>query len=647
MPEYFNPHNYEVCLIGPGGETVKIRGKHRKNLPAYFERYISKGYIKKAEAIPVNDPREAVTPKRQTSRKQSKPVAPTPEPQPIAPKIPRRLPPLANQSVRPKKTSRHAVARPEPQKKTPPKKIVGRQVNENAKELLSSNLKTNCYPISNGIGVGILSYNRGGSLRRLVGSIRRYTDLRRTTIFVSDDGSADPDTRAYLVELSASPDFVVINNQHRLGVAGNTNRLMACLARFPHALLLNDDVEVTASGWDNFYSNAFGQGGFHHFCYREPGVYGAQVGQMMDIGLHRVNRVDERPHGAVMAYTNKLFRQIGFFDQGFGVYGMEHVDWSTRAGASGLQPAGFFDLHGSQHYFKIHPEPSAVADRQAHLAKGREYLATVDARRGYINSTAQAAVPTVSCVIPCRDAERSGAIPTVINGVRAQRFPAIEIILVEHDTQQRVPDSALVARRLLVQSNGRPFNKAKAFNAGVAAATHQHLILHDADMIVRGDYVSSASRLLQDYDGCHLGKTVIYLTPDATHVVNQSGVLDADASFERAVGYFEGGSLACRRSTYWKIGGFNEDFWGYGVEDCDFFERLSKNCRWTDNRTYDFVHMWHGRTSGWQDQHVHNKVLGAQIASNPMPNRIAQLHSMLVAAGYGHQLSQALNGQMS
>lgn len=640
MPEFFNHNTYEVCLIGPGGETVKIKAKHRKTLPPYFERYIGKGYISKVTAVPVSEAREGDI-KRPAARRTAKPPPAESQKQPRRQLAPVQIPP-------PKKAARHNLSRPEaPKAKKPPaKKIVGRQVNENAKELLVSNLKTSSYPISNGVGVGVLSFNRGHSLKRLIDSIRRHTDLRRTTVFVSDDGSDDRDTRAYLIELSASADVVVLNNPRRLGVAGNTNRLLTCLSRFPCGLLLNDDVEVVGPGWDAFYQNAFNLGGFHHFCYREPGVYGAQVGQVMDIGRHRVHRVDDRPHGAVMAFTNKLFRQIGYFDEGFGLYGMEHVDWSTRASLAGLQPAGFYDLHGSSKYFKIHAEHSAVADRTAHLARGREYLAKVDPKRGYVNCSAQTAVPTVSCVIPCRDAERSGAIPTVINGIRAQKFPSIEIILVEHDTQQRVSDSALVSRHLLVQSNGRPFNKAKAFNAGVAVASHPSLVLHDADLVVRGDYISSAHRLLQDYEGCHLGKTVIYLTPDATHVVNQSGVVDGDASFERTVGYFEGGSLACRRSTYWKVGGFNEDFWGYGVEDCEFFERLSQNCRWTDNRTFDFVHMWHGRTSGWQDQHVHNKGLGARIAANPMPNRVAQMHAMLVAAGYGTQLSQALQGMI-
>lgn len=73
--------------------------------------------------------------------------------------------------------------------------IVGRasQTNRrNATEFSQSRIKENSISISNDIGVGILSYNRLKSLIPLIESIRKYTDLNKTTIFVSDE-SSDPE----------------------------------------------------------------------------------------------------------------------------------------------------------------------------------------------------------------------------------------------------------------------------------------------------------------------------------------------------------------------------------------------------------------------------------------------------------------------
>lgn len=647
MPEFVNHNSFQVIMIGPDGSVVKLPSKKRCVLPEFFQRYVDKGYLTRIR-VDIQQPQQRPEPKRTHRINQSQKVQKLQAPVPLEQRQPKQF--IQSKQDIKQESKNHKMTRiknlnkkEKSEKVIDKRKIVGRQVNENAKELLGNNLKSFSYPISNGIGIGILSYNRASSLKRLIDSIKKFTDLRRTTVFISDDASTDESTKEYLSELAAEPEFVVIRNEKRLGIAGNTNRLMRCLARFESGILLNDDVEIMTSGWENFYANAFALGGMHHFCYRQPGVYGANAGTPMEIGPHRVTRVDAKPHGAVLAYTNTLFNKIGYFDESFGIYGMEHVDWSIRAGACDIQQSGYYDLQGSDKYYTIHPEPSSVEDRNIHLNNARQKLNDLRPDRGYVAASQSTIVPAMSCVIPCRDAVRSNAIPTIINGLRAQRFPVIELILVEHDTQSRV-NKINPIKQILVQSSGRPFNKSKAFNAGVAAATHDLLMLHDADLVLRGDYASAIYQNLQSSEACHLGKTVIYLSQEATHVVNHTGVIDQDASFERVVGYFEGGSLACHKSVYWKIGGFHEDFWGYGVEDCEFYDRLSKNSKWAESRIFDFVHMWHGRTDGWQAQHDNNKALGARISSRPMPERIAQLHAQLIASGYGREIQEVLRG---
>jgi predicted glycosyltransferase involved in capsule biosynthesis len=104
------------------------------------------------------------------------------------------------------------------------------------------------------------------------------------------------------------------------------------------------------------------------------------------------------------------------------------------------------------------------------------------------------------------------------------------------------------------------------------------------------------------------------------------------------VDYFEGGSIACHRKTYWKIGGFVEEFVGYGVEDCDFYFRLSKAAVWKENRHIDLLHLYHDRVDKWTSFHNRNKELGTKLNSLSLNDRIARQRQLLIQSGRGRCL---------
>ncbi len=569
MREYYNPNSYTVHLAGPDGRIVQIRSGQRVSLPEHYERYCARGFIKRCRPgeEPVN---------RTVVRTQHKVI--------------NRAPPPPRQSaVRPSRTRTARLGQPKVRvQSTRQQAIVGRRLNADGMRLLEHNLREQYYPISNNIGVGILSYERPTSLRRLVDSVLRTADLDRTTVFVSDDASSNPELLAYLDELAGAKRVVIIRNQERLGVAGNANRLLRCLSRFRHLLLLNDDVEVLQPGWETFYVTAAERTGFRHFMRHQPGVYGAAAGKATDRSGVRLQLVNDRPHGAVLYATNDVLEYAGYFDEDYGAYGMEHIDWSMRVHEAGLQEAGFFDVAGSEEYFTIHADPSAVADRAALLKTARSrFEQRVPGRR--LEPSPKSAVPAITYVIPFRDIGRTAAIKAVVDGVRAQRYPVIEIMAVEQDDTSKADLAALLPiKHFLARDPTSPlFNKALAFNLGVSKATHEQIVLHDADMICASDYTARVAAVLGKHEGCHLGKTVIYTTEEAANSVCTTGSVRAAAECERVVGYYEGGSLACRRDVYWRVGGFNEEFKGYGCEDCDFYSRLAASCDWLEDRQFD------------------------------------------------------------
>jgi GT2 family glycosyltransferase len=495
-------------------------------------------------------------------------------------------------------------------------RIVGRTI-PNASKIYNQVVQDVFIAISNNIGVGIMSYNRLGPLQRLVDSIRKYTDLSRTTIFISDDGSTDPSLRQWL---STQDDMVVLNNHDNLGVAGNSNRLLNCLKRFKHKIILNDDVEILSNGWEKFYADVMAKTGLHHLCFRQDGLCGASRGEGRKSVINNVlvQTIGEKPHGAVMAFDDVAFDKVGYFDSQLGHYGMEHVDWSNRVGLSGIQPSGFHDASGSDKFFIIHKEQSAATNRGAHLKENRALYNQLqnDRSRILVQCAPQSNVQSISVIIPIRDVGRTGSANTVISCLKAQKFPDIEIIVVEQDSDRRFDFKPSNPIKYVFVGNSKPnqeFNKSKAFNKGVLISNHNKIIMHDADIIIQANYIRTIFGLLDAYESCHIGARVLYIDTTSTTKLAQTGKIGKDYTCERAVGYFEGGSIACRKDTFFKVGGFNEAFEGYGCEDCDFFTRLKDHSRFYSQRSIDMLHMWHSRVSGWDRRHKINKDLIASI----------------------------------
>jgi GT2 family glycosyltransferase len=627
VPQYINPNSYDLTLVGPTGARVPVRRGRKVRLPEYFDRYVKKGFLAKVDdSPPPKTSRVVRSPKKQIKSKKSKLNTTKQD-------IERKK--LLRTIRRNRKTTKRAA-----QKANFKKRPLGRPRYAGATDDYKDVISSNFYPVSDNIGVGILSYNRLKSLKRCVDSIRANTNLRRTTIFISDDNSSDQLVIRYLKQLEQNNEFVIIRNSQRLGIAGNTNRLLRCLERFKHKILLNDDVQVLHRGWETFYASAMEKTGMHHFCCRTPGVYSAKAGRPTTVKDVALNVVADKPHGAVMALDHTAFTKVGFFDENFGIYGMEHVDWSDRVVASKLQKPGYYDVTGSDKYFRIHADRSAVENRIAHLGKARSYKAKLSDGFRYVNASNDSAVPSISYIIPCRDIHRSKAIVTVINNVRAQRYPAIEIIIAEQDWVSRLKGNGSGPHKMILAkaAEGTQFNKSKAFNAGVDEATHDLLVLHDADMLVLADYTRAVHKHMRGHESCFLGGKVYYANKKTSDLLSKSGVVNSDIQCEKSVEYFEGGTIGVKKSAYWKIGGFNEDFWGYGCEDTDFYAGLSGGTKFNETRHQPLLHVWHPRTQGWGECHEKNKILEGELKELSIGERIKKQIRQLKKTKYARNL---------
>lgn len=571
MIEFMNPSGKIVVLTGPNKERVEFTKFQRKSLPDWYKRYSPK-YIKIVRYIKDNEspPKPPEKPKESNNKVMGKKTKTS-----MMAAAQDRLKQANERQQRKRHLSRSrniakAAARNQTRPKSKKRKIVGstNMRKDSANEHYQQIIKKLKYPISNDIGIGILSYNRLDCIRRLVKSIRKHTNLNKTTVFISDES----DDKAVRNFLRGIEDMVVLLNDRRLGVAGNTNRLMRCLSRFSYKIILNDDVEILNSGWENVYANAMKETEIHHFLYRQPGVYGAKPddGTTRSVRDIKVRTIHDKPQGAVMAYDSVAFEKAGFFDERFEIYGMEHVDWSNRVSLSKIQPNGYHDVVGSNHFFRVHPDKSAVQNRSRHLGANRKKFESLRNKkdRVYVKPSSKSEVPEVTYIIPFRGQDRANAIELVALNIKAQLYPGIEIIMVEQDDVKRLHKTPCFRsiKYLFAKSwkSNQPFTKALAFNLGVSKASNDKLILHDADMIVHGTYTDYMSKLLYQHNGVHIGKNVVYMSRAASEKICNNKVIMPGMRVERAVGYYEGGSLGCKRKTYINVGGFDERFVGYG-----------------------------------------------------------------------------------
>lgn len=611
MPEYINNNPFTVFLTGPDGTEIRLKSRQTKTLSEYYERFVVRGFISRVGAE--NDKPKQI--KKNTITQI-----------PIAKNTKINKPTLDLR--RPKEVHRKEV-------KT---KIISSSKNQVVGQVLRTDgdlifQNSGPYSISNNIGVGILSYNRLSCLSKLIDSIKKYTDLSSTTVFISDDCSTDPDLLNYLETVKVDR-IVVIKNKTRLGIAGNTNRLIQCLSRFKYGLMLNDDVTIKDFGWEYFYPRAMEKTGFSHFIHREPGIYGAERGQAQDNNGTILFKSDDKPQGAILAYKTAVIEQVGYFDESYGIYGMEHVDWSTKVYEQGIQPPGFYDVKGSDQYFGLAKATSSVENRVELLRSAKKLFE--ERSKAPVNHSELSKIAPISYIIPCRNYERTDSIETIILSVKAQKYPHIEIIVSEQDLSSRLSKKAAPYKHILASTSvSHLFNKALAFNMGVKEAKGEILVLHDADIIANDFYTSDVADIMKNQQrcACHLGKTVVYTNQSSAAMINNVGIVGGYPKIERVVGYFEGGSLACTKDYYWEIGGFNEDFWGYGVEDCEFYARL-KYKGFVENRHHVFLHLHHSRFPGWEEHHINNKKLGESIAKLPIEEKILRQRSQIKKLGY-------------
>jgi len=194
--------------------------------------------------------------------------------------------------------------------------------------------------------------------------------------------------------------------------------------------------------------------------------------------------------------------------------------------------------------------------------------------------------PRVSFIIGHRGMERLPHLLTTIRSIAGQRDVPVECIVVEQSERPEVHAHLPAWVRYVHTPAGPsdPYGRSWALNAGARHARGEVLILHDSDMVVPRGYAAAASAAIAaGCDFANLIRYVFYL---------RTAELTFDAPPERVVQNTQGGSIVARHDAYFDIGGFDEDFVGWGGEDNDFWDRASTR-RVQRHGSVPMIHLWH------------------------------------------------------
>lgn len=141
--------------------------------------------------------------------------------------------------------------------------------------------------------------------------------------------------------------------------------------------------------------------------------------------------------------------------------------------------------------------------------------------------------------------------------------------------------------------NGK-FNRGKLCNVGFLEAEKlgfTHVIFHDVDMIPHGVDYSPA--------------------PNVTHLAARATQFKKELPYPK----YLGGVVMFEREAFRKVGGFANDFWGWGLEDDDLY------CRCAAAKV---PITWRRQEAAWHESLSHEKADGPTESSVALFNRGAQ-----------------------
>lgn len=195
-------------------------------------------------------------------------------------------------------------------------------------------------------------------------------------------------------------------------------------------------------------------------------------------------------------------------------------------------------------------------------------------------------------------------------------FGGVQVLLIEQDTHSKIKHLNLKAKHIFIKSN-MPYNRSWAFNVAMKWANSNIIVFGDSDLIMEPNQFIEGLKALQTFEMVSPYNSVVDLTPQESNLplenliaINRPGRGETDNQKIN----ISGGISMFRRDAIQRIGGWNEEFIGWGGED-DFQTMKVKNFLSWKELTARCFHLHHARTQPDQKWYQRNLQLLQKVST--------------------------------
>lgn len=194
---------------------------------------------------------------------------------------------------------------------------------------------------------------------------------------------------------------------------------------------------------------------------------------------------------------------------------------------------------------------------------------------------------------------REEALVNLITGLKlGDEMPDELVIVFMNEKPYKLPNTRFSIKPIVLQHENK-IPLARARNLGVESASFDNLIFLDVDCIPNKHLVKDYRRLMEESLYCG---HVRYLPKNSMPLLDfdQLEELSSPDPIRSTIDVlpyelFWSLNFACTRKVFKHIGGFNEDFKGYGAEDTDFAFKARENNIPLKNTQVVAYHQYHDK----------------------------------------------------
>jgi len=178
-------------------------------------------------------------------------------------------------------------------------------------------------------------------------------------------------------------------------------------------------------------------------------------------------------------------------------------------------------------------------------------------------------------------------------------FNKLDVIIVEQDKYSKISHLNLRATHVFIKSD-KPYNRSWAFNVALKRNKNPVIIFGDCDIVMDPQELVNSINELNNFDVVSPYSSVLDLTPEETNYpfnmlpqIQRAGRGENDNQKINLCG----GIVIFKAESIVKMGGWNQDFFGWGAEDNFQTLKVEKLGMKTYEAPHRCYHLWHTRAT--------------------------------------------------